>query len=61
MEVVQECFLWGKVDDVIEKLDVYRKAGVQTVVFWNFTLLGDVNKVRSSYECIDQLMNYFKE
>ena len=61
MEVVQECFLWGKVDDVIEKLDKYRKAGVQTVVFWNFTFLGDVNKVGSSYECIDQLVNYFKE
>ena len=36
-------------------------AGVQTVVFWNFTFLGDVNKVGSSYECIDQLVNYFKE
>ena len=51
----------AKVDDVIEKLDKYRKAGVQTVVFWNFTFLGDVNKIGSSYECIDQLVNYFKE
>jgi len=61
MEVVQESFLWGNIEDVIDKLDKYRKAGVQTVVFWNFTFLGDVNKIGSSYECIDQLVSYFKE
>lgn len=60
-EVVQESFLWGNIEDVIDKLDKYRKAGVQTVVFWNFTFLGDVTKVRSSYSCIDQLVSYFKE
>jgi len=60
-EVVQESFLWGNVEDVIDKLDKYRKAGVQTAVFWNFTFLGDVAKVKSSYSCIDQLVNYFKE
>jgi len=60
-EVVQESFLWGNVEDVIEKLDRYRKAGAQTVVFWNFTFLGDVAKVKSSYSCIDQLVDYFRE
>jgi phthiodiolone/phenolphthiodiolone dimycocerosates ketoreductase len=60
-EVVQESFLWGNVADIIDKLDKYRKAGVQTVVFWNFTFLGDVTKVKSSYSCIDQLVSYFKE
>jgi len=61
LEVVQESFLWGSVEDVINKLDKYRKAGAQTAVFWNFTFFGDINKVKSSYECIDQLVNYFKE
>jgi len=60
-EVVQKSFLWGSVEDVIEKLDKYRKAGAQTVVFWNFTFLGDITKVKSSYQCIDELVNYFKE
>ena len=58
-EVVQESFLRGNVEDVIEKLDRYRKAGAQTVVFWNFTFLGDVSKIKSSYACIDQLVEYF--
>ena len=60
-EVVQENFLWGNVEDVIEKLDRYRKVGAQTVAFWNFTFLGDVSKVKSSYACVDQLVNYFRE
>jgi phthiodiolone/phenolphthiodiolone dimycocerosates ketoreductase len=61
LEVVQESFLWGSVEDVIDKLDKYRKAGAQTVVFWNFTFLGDVTKVKSSYSCIDKVVDYFKE
>jgi phthiodiolone/phenolphthiodiolone dimycocerosates ketoreductase len=61
VEVIQESFLWGSIEDVINKLDKYRKAGAQTVVFWNFTFFGDINKVKSSYNCIDQLVDYFKE
>jgi phthiodiolone/phenolphthiodiolone dimycocerosates ketoreductase len=61
LEIIKESFLWGNVEDVIDKLNKYRKAGVQTVVFWNFTFLGDVTKVKSSYTCIDQLVNYFKD
>jgi|Deesub1362A_J573_1020465.scaffolds.fasta_scaffold00262_51 phthiodiolone/phenolphthiodiolone dimycocerosates ketoreductase len=61
MEVIKQSFIWGNVEDVIEKLDVYRKAGAQTVVFWNFTFLGDVSKVKSSYACIDKLVEYFRE
>jgi phthiodiolone/phenolphthiodiolone dimycocerosates ketoreductase len=61
LEVVQESFLWGNTDDVIDKLDKYRKAGVQTVVFWNFTFFGDATKAKSSYSCIDQVVNHFKE
>jgi phthiodiolone/phenolphthiodiolone dimycocerosates ketoreductase len=60
-EVVQESVLWGSVEDVIDKLDKYRKAGLQTVVFWNLTFLGDATKVKSSYSCIDQLVSHFKE
>jgi len=61
LEVMMECFIWGNVEEVIEKLDKYRKAGAQTVVLWNFTFLGDANKVKSSYACIDKVVGYFKE
>jgi phthiodiolone/phenolphthiodiolone dimycocerosates ketoreductase len=61
VEVVQESFLWGTTDDVIDKLDKYRKAGVQTVVLWNLTFLGDITKIKSSYSYIDQLVSHFNE
>ena len=61
LDVVQESFTWGNVEDVIDKLDKFRKAGAQTVVFWNFTFLGDVSKTKSSYNCIDKVVEYFKE
>jgi phthiodiolone/phenolphthiodiolone dimycocerosates ketoreductase len=60
-EVVQESFIWGNVDEVIDKLEMYKKAGVQTAVFWNFTFLGDPNKVKSSYSCLDKIVSYFNE
>jgi phthiodiolone/phenolphthiodiolone dimycocerosates ketoreductase len=61
LEVMQDSFLWGNVEQVIEKLDRYKKAGAQTVVLWNFTFLGDPKKVKSSYACIDKLVEYFRE
>jgi phthiodiolone/phenolphthiodiolone dimycocerosates ketoreductase len=60
-EIVEQSFVWGSVEDVIDKLEEYRKAGVQTAAFWNFTFLGDITKVRSSYSFIDQLVSHFKE
>ena len=60
-EVVQESFIWGNVEDIIDKLDKYRKAGVQTVVFWNFTFFGDATKVKSSYSCLDKIVDYFSQ
>lgn len=60
-EVVQESFVWGNVEDVIDTLDKYRKHGAQTAVFWNFTFLGDATKVKSSYACLDKIVNYFME
>jgi phthiodiolone/phenolphthiodiolone dimycocerosates ketoreductase len=60
-EVVEDNVLWGNIEDVIDKLDKYRKAGLQTVCFWNLTFLGDATKVKSSYSCIDQLVRHYQE
>ncbi len=61
MEVVEEYFIWGTVEDVIEKLDKYKKAGAQTVVLWNFTFFPDSSKVKSSYNCIDEIVEYYND
>jgi len=60
-DVIRAGFLTGSTGEVMECLDGYRKAGAQTAVLWNLTFLGDVSKVKSSYSCIDELVDYFKE
>jgi phthiodiolone/phenolphthiodiolone dimycocerosates ketoreductase len=60
-EVVKQSYVWGNIEDVVDKLDEYRKAGVQTVVLFNCTFLGDLTKLLSSYSCIDELVSNFKE
>jgi phthiodiolone/phenolphthiodiolone dimycocerosates ketoreductase len=61
LEVVQESFLWGTPDEVIEKLNQYIELGMSHWVVWNETYFGDASKVRSSYACIGKVMKYFKE
>nr|MDO8075891.1 LLM class flavin-dependent oxidoreductase [Candidatus Freyarchaeota archaeon] len=60
-EVVQEVYLWGTPEEVIEKLDEYAKLGMEHFVVWNETYFGDPTKVKSSYSCLAEVMRYFKE
>ncbi|MFX1536205.1 MAG: LLM class flavin-dependent oxidoreductase [Promethearchaeota archaeon] len=61
LEVIQEIYLWGTPDDIIEKLNGYVEAGLEHLIIWNETFIGDVNKIRSSYSCLKEVMSYFKE
>ncbi|MEM2133719.1 MAG: LLM class flavin-dependent oxidoreductase [Candidatus Jordarchaeaceae archaeon] len=61
LEVVQDSYLWGTPEEVIEKIDKFAKAGMEHFIVWNETYFGDPTKVSSSYRCISQVMKYFKE
>ncbi len=61
LEVVQESYLWGTPEEVIEKLNQFIKLGMSHWVVWNETYFGDPNKVRSSYSSLGEVMKYFKE
>ncbi|MHA1364028.1 MAG: LLM class flavin-dependent oxidoreductase, partial [Candidatus Freyarchaeota archaeon] len=61
LEVVQETYLWGTPEEVIEKVDSFLRLGLEHLVVWNETYFGDPAKVRSSYSCIEEVMKYFKE
>src|SRR5579875_2904356 len=60
-EVVEKVLLWGNVDDVIDKLEVFRKTGMQSVALWNVSFFPEPDKTRSSYQCIDKIVEYYKE
>ncbi|MFB0562336.1 MAG: LLM class flavin-dependent oxidoreductase [Candidatus Lokiarchaeia archaeon] len=61
LEVVQEAYMWGTPEEVIEKLNGYIKLGMEHWGVWNETYFGDATKVSSSYRCLGEVMKYFKE
>ncbi len=60
-EVLEERYVYGSPEEVINKLAWYKKAGVEHVVLWNETFFGDYRKVKTSYHYLTQVLNYFKE
>jgi len=60
LDVIQETYLWGTPDEIIEKLEKFVDLGLEHLVVWNETYFGDFGKVKSSYECLGQVLDYFK-
>ncbi len=58
-EIVKNAFLYGTPDQIIQKLEEYEKAGLDYVVFWNLTYFGDADKIRISYNLIDEIVKNF--
>ncbi len=59
-EVCEHFFLHGTPDEVIKKIEEYAKLGLRHIVMWNITYFGDFNKVRSSFECMAEVLRYIK-
>ncbi|AGK61725.1 Coenzyme F420-dependent N5,N10-methylene tetrahydromethanopterin reductase-related flavin-dependent oxidoreductase [Archaeoglobus sulfaticallidus PM70-1] len=59
-EVVRLAYVAGTLEEVIQKFDEYARAGVEHFVIWNLTYFGDVTKLKTSYQLIDELMTHFK-
>ncbi|HIH78573.1 MAG TPA: LLM class flavin-dependent oxidoreductase [Halobacteria archaeon] len=60
-EVVMDRYIYGGPDDVIDKIDAYRKIGLEHLIIWNETFFADFSKVKSSYGYMKEVMNYFKD
>ncbi len=61
LDVIQETYLWGTPDEIIEKLEKFADLGLDHLVLWNETYFGDFGKVKSSYECLGEVLDHFKE
>ncbi|TFG03257.1 MAG: LLM class flavin-dependent oxidoreductase, partial [Promethearchaeota archaeon] len=51
----------GTPDEIIEKIEGYAKIGLKHVVLYNTTYLADSTKIKSSFKCMQEVLNYFKE
>ncbi len=59
-EVAQEYILHGTPDEVVATVREYEERGLQHVVLWNISFLGDLSKIGSSYRLVDDVMRALK-
>lgn len=58
-EISKIAFLAGTPEQVRESLEKYEKLGCKHVVLWNLTYFGDVSKIKTSYDLIDEMIRSF--
>jgi phthiodiolone/phenolphthiodiolone dimycocerosates ketoreductase len=51
----------GTPDEIIAKIEEYAKIGLRHIVLYNTTYLADSSKIKSSFKCIQKVLNYFKK
>ncbi len=61
LEVVQESYIFGTPEEVTDQLKGFIDAGLEHFVIWNETYFGDPFKLKSSYDCLKEVINNFKE
>jgi phthiodiolone/phenolphthiodiolone dimycocerosates ketoreductase len=59
-EVTHEYILHGTPDDIVQTVREYEARGLQHVVLWNISFLGDLGKIRSSYSLMDDVLRALK-
>ena len=59
-EVCEKAVMFGSPDQIVKKLEAYEEAGLQHVVLWNATFFCDINKLSTSFHCMDEILNHFK-
>lgn len=60
-EVLREFYHMGDAEAVIRELEEYVRAGLQHIIVWNATGMFDLEKVRSSYRVLKEVLSYVKQ
>lgn len=58
--VLQEFYMCGGSDSIIKKLEEYVRQGLQHIIIWNSTGMFDLDKTRSSYKVMKEVLAYVK-
>ena len=51
-ELLDEFFIWGTPDDIVERTLQYVDAGCRHPVWWNVSFLTDLGRTRSSFHLL---------
>lgn len=60
-ELCQDVYLHGTPDEVIGEIEEYTKVGLRHMVLCNHTYLTDPTKMKSSFQCMKRVLEYFKD
>jgi phthiodiolone/phenolphthiodiolone dimycocerosates ketoreductase len=58
--VLHEFYMSGGSDGIIKKLEEYARQGLQHIIIWNTTGMFDLDKTRSSYKVMKEVLAYVK-
>jgi len=59
-KICEDYYIWGTPDEVISKIERFAKVGMKHIVLCNMTHLFDLNKVGSSFDNMEKVVQYFK-
>jgi len=59
-KLCEDYYLHGTPDEVIGRIEKYVKIGLKHIVLCNITFFCDVGKIKSSFDCMKNVLGYFK-
>jgi phthiodiolone/phenolphthiodiolone dimycocerosates ketoreductase len=59
-EVLQEFYIAGGTETMIKQLEEFTRQGLEHVILWNVSGIMDLEKTRSSYKMIKEILAYVK-
>jgi len=59
-EVLDEFYISGDAETIIKMLEEYARAGLNHIILWNVTGMFDLERVKSSYNVLKEILAYVK-
>lgn len=59
-EILRRFYMLGDAETIIKKLERYVEGGLQHIILWNSTGMFDLEKTKSSYKIMKEVLNYVK-
>ena len=60
-KMCEDCYLHGTPDEIISQIEKLAKLGMRHIVLCNMTFFFDIRKLRSSFDCMKKVLQYFKD
>ncbi len=59
-EILESFYITGDADSVLDILEEYMKHGLEHIIMWNVTGMFDLERTRSSYRVMKEILEYVK-